>query len=151
MKCVYWVAFKKYRNARVSRYFVNLLYFLFGRGASDCHCLQVFIGKTMSAVEICALFVTAILLKCADAHSHSDTDLSFDKIPVVAQKYPSLADVDIDPGFLAEHRRKLVSVEQNEAIIEQTCDPQCVKNANAQWLSCDDLVCTLCVAVAVVI
>ena len=61
----------------------------------------------MPAVKICALLVTAILLGCAGAHRHGDTGLTFDEISVPAQKYPSLADVDIDPSFLEEHRRKL--------------------------------------------
>ena len=100
----------------------------------------------MSALKICALLVTGILiLECTDAHGHSETE--FDKITVVAQKYPSLADVDIEPSFLAAHRRKLAV--ENQAVEVDICQP-CVQNGG-DLLTCDDLVCFLCVAATVVI
>ena len=101
----------------------------------------------MSALKICALLVTGVLLECTDAHGHSETE--FDKITVVAQKYPSLADVDIEPSFLAAHRRKLAVENQAEEVeICQTC----IQNgAGGEFLTCDDLVCFLWVAATVVI
>ena len=99
----------------------------------------------MSALKICALLVTGVLLECTDAHGHSETE--FDKITVVAQKYPSLADVDIEPSFLAAHRRKLAVKNQAvEVEICQTCTPN-----GGDPLTCDDLVCFLWVAATVVI
>ena len=74
----------------------------------------------MSAVQISVLLAAAITLECAVAHRHSNTELSFDKIPVVKQTYPSLADVDIEPSFLAAHRRKLTSTKH------PNCDPNCI-------------------------
>ena len=94
----------------------------------------------MPVLEIFALLVTGILLRFADAHGHSGTE--FDKIPVVAQKYPSLADVDIEPSFLAAHRRKLAA--ESQAATEGICKT-CVQNgAGGEFLNCDDLVCILC-------
>ena len=99
----------------------------------------------MHTLKLSALLVTAIILERADAHGQSDTDL-FDKIPVVAQKYPSLADMDIDPNFLVAHRRKLES--DNQDVSE--CKPRC---AQVQGIakSCDEIVCILCVVAAAVI
>ena len=93
-------------------------------------------GIKMSAVTINALLVTVILLECAGAHRHSERDISFDKVPVVAQKYPSLADMDIEPSFLAAHRRKL---EPDNQDVSQ-CKKHCAQNKGIP-LSCDDLVC----------
>ena len=102
--------------------------------------------RQMPAFKICAFLVIAILLECADAHDHGDTEL--DKIPVAvaAQRYPSLTSADIEPGFLAAYRRKLTAEKQDEDIV-QTCEPKCVKSTDGHFLSCDDLVCILYAAV----
>ena len=95
----------------------------------------------MHAVTIVFLVATTSLLNLVDAHGFHhpttrDEDPSFDNL--VEQKYPTLA--DLDPNFVANHRRKLAEdfTHDSKNGTSLVCG-NCYKSGN-KWHTCDDLV-----------